>query len=205
MSLQFEQPFQQLIPDENVAERFEIRSISTPQQSYQPGGDVTVTVEYGSSSGQIPTSLDTDTDHPDYCVRDGFGFTPGADLLPVVSISDGTTVSGNGGCWDPSNTDSVLESITVAAPYGTSTADVTVELVGRTTGRAYSSSTTQIQVSQQAEKEPDRPQDSNQNQDQGGSQGIEIPGVDLPFVTDAQAVGGIVALLLLLYLLAAAG
>jgi len=142
--------------NEILAERFNLRSVTTAQESYPPAGDVTVTVEYGSGSNEIPTRGTTDFGHPDNCERGGVFSALGVSLLPVVSVRDGTTATGDGGCWDPTNTNSVFEDVEVAAPDRTGTATIDVELKGRKTGQTYDTMTKEIQLTTGADEEADR-------------------------------------------------
>ena len=154
--------------NEILAERFNLRSVTTAQESYPPAGDVTVTVEYGSGSNEIPTRGTTDFGHPDNCERGGVFSALGVSLLPVVSVRGGTTATGDGGCWDPTNTDSEFEDVEVAAPDRTGTATIDVELKGRKTGQTYDTMTKEIQLTTGADEEEDRGNDNENDDDDGG-------------------------------------
>jgi hypothetical protein len=154
--------------NEVLAERFEIRSVSTAQESYPPAGGVSVTVEYGSTSQEIPTSSTADFDHPDNCERGGLFDSLGVSLVPQVSVRGGTSATGDGGCWDPTNTDSTFETVQVAAPDRTGTGVIDVELKGRNTGTTYSTATKEIQLTTGADEEADREQDDEDEEDDDG-------------------------------------
>jgi hypothetical protein len=146
---------------EILSDRFEIRNISTAKQSYPPGGTVTVTVEYGSESDtpQFPGTIDLD--HPDNCEFQPILGTKGANLVPVASVNGGTTNSGDEGCWDPTNTNSIFDDVEVAAPPTEGTTSVNVELIGANTKQVYSSATRQINVTDRASGETETGDDGN--------------------------------------------
>ena len=142
--------------NEILAERFSLRSVTTAQESYPPAGDVTVTVEYGSESDTALFPGTVDLDHPDNCEFQPRFNAPGAELVEVVSVRGGTTATGDGGCWDPANTNSVFEDVEVAAPDRTGTAMIDVELKGRKSGQTYDTMTKEIQLTTGADEEADR-------------------------------------------------
>lgn len=154
--------------NEILAERFNIRSVSTAQESYPPAGDVTVTVEYGSESDTALFPGTVDLDHPDNCEFQPRFNAPGAELVEVVSVRGGTSATGDGGCWDPTNTDSVFEDVEVAAPDRTGTGIIDVELKGRKSGQTYDTMTKEIQLTAGADEEEDRGNDNENDDDDGG-------------------------------------
>lgn len=142
-----------------TAEQFEIRSTNISRRTVLPGETLAVTASYGSDLGSFLTRFDIDTDHPDYCTVDRFGFSPGASLY--LRVRSATASRGNDTCWLATNNDSATETLEVAAPTTAGQHTVTIELVGNTTQRVYDSDTIQINVDDQASEPPDDPNDDN--------------------------------------------
>lgn len=213
MNLEFQQPFEQPAVGERpyiTAEQFEIRSVSVPQLTVQPGAEVRVSTEYGSDFGFVPTPFDIDTEHPDYCTFGGLGFTPGADLY--LEVVGGTTDTTEGACWDVSNNSSAVETAIVAAPTRPGAHTIEVRMIGRETRRTYDTAEIEIQVSENADPipvEPDPGDGDNggngDNGDNGGFDGIpiDLPGNGNPFVDPAE-IGVVVLTILLLLFIAVA-
>jgi len=151
-----------LLGNKNVAEDFEVRSVSTAKESYPPGADVTVTVEFGGTIEGALLPAQVNMDHPDVCEPGFFKDTIGADLVPSVSVEGGTAATGSGNCWDYNNTDSIFKTFTVSAPVSAGPADIVGEVRGTQSGQVYGSATKQILVNEQVSGEGDRT-DGNQN------------------------------------------
>jgi hypothetical protein len=172
MNLRFEQPFEQPAVGDKpyvTAEQFSIRSVDVPQLTYKPGDEVRVTTEYGSDYGFLPTPFDLDTNHPDYCTYDAFGFSPGASLfVEVVGAASNTT---DGGCWDVGNNSSAFETAAVPAPTQPGPHTIEIRLTGKESLRVYDTDEIEIQVDEAGDPVPDPPENGNGGNGGNGDNG----------------------------------
>jgi len=184
-----------------TAEQFKIRTVDVDQRAVRPGETVTVTAEYGSDFGQIVTAFDIDTDHPDYCSFDQFGFSPGADLF--LEVAFGSTTTSDGACWNVANNESVVTALDVAAPLTEGPSEIDVRLRGRTTDQVYDSETIEIQVDERAPENEDPPEDEDEDEDEDGEGDDPFGDLfdSLTFGTDSAAVPLVILVVILVALL----
>jgi len=145
----------QFVNEENVAERFQVRNITTGSESYPPGGTVTVTVEYGSDSGASLVGAQVDQDHPDFCRPGFFSGAFGGNVYVACRVEGGTSATSQAECLDYDNTRSLFKEFTLAAPNTSGPVNVTAEVRGERTNQVYSSATKQILVGDNSGGEPE--------------------------------------------------
>jgi len=146
----------QIVNEENVAERFQVRNITTARESYPPGGRVTVTVEYGSDSDASLVGAQVDQDHPDFCRPGFFSGAFGGNVVVGAQVEGGTSAISQAECLDYDNTRPLFETFTLSAPTSSGTTDINADVRGAVTGQVYSSASKEILVDEQASGEPDR-------------------------------------------------
>jgi len=215
MNLQFEQPFkgQRSVglssPQSStyVLQRgdvtggpvFYAESVSVTREVL-PGRSVDVAVEVVNERNTV-TPL-----NPDYCDTGGFVSPDGLEATVTVnplwtSESDTQSVCvGPGGLLSPGR-ESLSFSYVAPEEAGSYPVDVTVE---SDTGGGTERFTVQVTEAAPPGREPPEGGENGGEEDEE-SGGIDIPGFDVPLVSDLQALGGVVGLLLLLYLLIATG
>jgi len=144
----------QIVNEENVAERFQVRNVTTPSESYPPGGRVTVTVEYGSDSGASLVGAQVDQDHPDFCRPGFFSGAFGGNVYVACRVEGGTSATSQAECLDYDNTRPLFKEFALAAPTTSGPVNVTAEVRGERTNQVYSSATKQILVDDGTSGEP---------------------------------------------------
>jgi len=146
----------QIVNEENVAERFQVRDVRTARETYPPGGQVTVTVEYGSDSGASLVGAQVNQGHPDFCRPGFFSGAFGGNVFVTAQVEGGTSGTSQSECLDYDNTRPLTKTFTLAAPTTPGTTDITAEVRGDKTRQVYSSASKQILVDEAAGGEPDR-------------------------------------------------